>query len=118
MQVVNLTLLGAVIACVSAFPVMFLAYTDGRADTQRAKLLDCAPPTGNSPPAFRCRPVNERSPQKPVLPSPENLPILEIIEEDLEGMTVVEVNDGRLEQRPGQERLVVVEACQYIIPAS
>ncbi|KAK8732768.1 hypothetical protein OTU49_006916 [Cherax quadricarinatus] len=87
----SVTLLGCLAACVSAFPVMFLAYSDGRALTRRASLLDCNPPLPGLPPSYRCRPVNEQSRQRSVLPSPERLPILEILEDNLDGETVVEI---------------------------
>ncbi|KAK8732769.1 hypothetical protein OTU49_006916 [Cherax quadricarinatus] len=50
----SVTLLGCLAACVSAFPVMFLAYSDGRALTRRASLLDCNPPLPGLPPSYRC----------------------------------------------------------------
>lgn len=86
--------LGAILAClaavsVSAFPVMFLAYTDGRAETRRGSLLDCSPPTDGSPLSYRCRPMNQNSPR--LLPRPEDVSVIEIVEDDLGGREIVEI---------------------------
>ncbi|XP_071515778.1 uncharacterized protein [Panulirus ornatus] len=96
----------ACLACVTAYPAVFLPYEDEKGGTNAASLLDC---TQSSDGSYRCRPVRHRNPNK--TPGPERVHVLEMIEEGQNRMTVLEIME---ESRDG---MTVLEIAEEIFPS-